>query len=84
MDLPWNCPIIRSLPVWAMSHIMRQTVNLLKEACKTAEKLKIPNLILYHTEEKNLKNRKKLYTEEGKAYYYGNLYVPYDLETFRI
>lgn len=55
-----------------------------KEACETAEELKIPNLILYHTEEKNLKNRKKLYTEEGKAYYHGNLYVPYDLETFHI
>ena len=56
----------------------------MREACQTAEKLMIPNLILYHTEEKNLKNRKELYTEEGKAFYSGRLYVPYDLETFEI
>lgn len=52
------------------------------DACQAAESLKIPNLILYHTEEKNLKRRKELYTEEGKAYYSGNLYVPEDLEVF--
>lgn len=55
-----------------------------REACQVAEELKIPNLILYHTEEKNLKNRKELYTEEGRTYYSGNLYVPYDLEAFEI
>lgn len=55
-----------------------------REACQTAEKLQIPNLILYHTEEKNLKNRKELYTKEGKTYYSGNLYVPDDLETFEL
>lgn len=53
-----------------------------REASRTAEELKIPNLILYHTEEKNLQRRKELYTEEGKAYYSGNLYVPDDLEVF--
>lgn len=55
-----------------------------KEACELAEKLGVSNLILYHTEEENLKDRKRLYTEEGKAYYSGNLYVPDDLETFTI
>ena len=55
-----------------------------REACETAEKLKIPNLILYHTEDKNIKNRKRLYTEEGKEYYHGSLYVPDDMETFEI
>lgn len=55
-----------------------------KEACQAAEKLKVPNLILYHTEEKNLKKRKELYREEGKEFYSGNLYVPYDLEIFEI
>ena len=55
-----------------------------REACQVAEELKIPNLILYHTEEKNLKRRKELYTKEGKMYYSGNLYVPYDLEVFEI
>lgn len=55
-----------------------------KEACETAEKLGIPNLILYHTEDKNIKERKRLYTEEGKVYYRGNLYVPDDMEVFEL
>ena len=42
------------------------------------------NLILYHTEDKNIKERKVLYTEEGKAYYHGNLYVPDDMEAFEL
>lgn len=53
-----------------------------KEACQVAEELKIPNLILYHTEDKNIRNRKELYTKEGREYYHGNLYVPNDMETF--
>ena len=31
-----------------------------KEACQTAEELQIPNLILYHTEDKNIARRKEL------------------------
>lgn len=55
-----------------------------KEACQFAKKLQVPNLILYHTEDKNILNRKKLYAEEGKAYYTGTLYVPDDLEEILI
>lgn len=55
-----------------------------KEACETASRLGIANLILYHTEETHLENRKELYTEEGHRYYSGNLYVPDDLESFEI
>lgn len=55
-----------------------------KEACQLAEKLGIPNLLLYHTEESHLAERKKLYTEEGRQYYHGNLFVPDDLETFTL
>lgn len=51
-----------------------------KDACQTAERLGIQNLILYHTEDQNLSERKKLYTEEGKQYYHGGLYIPDDLE----
>lgn len=53
-----------------------------KEACENAEMLGAKNLILYHTEDKNILNRKELYTEEGKQYYHGNLLVPNDLERF--
>lgn len=55
-----------------------------KEACQLAENLGIPNLLLYHTEETHLRERKKLYTKEGSRYYHGNLYVPDDLETFEL
>ena len=55
-----------------------------KEACQLASELKIPNLVLYHTEETHLAERKALYTEEGAQYYHGNLYVPDDLDTFEI
>ena len=55
-----------------------------KEACQTAEELQIPNLILYHTEDKNIARRKELYTSEGRGFYRGSLYVPDDMETFEI
>ncbi len=51
-----------------------------KDACELAQRLGIPNLVLYHTEDKSLSKRKELYMEEGKSYYHGNLFVPNDLE----
>lgn len=55
-----------------------------KDACELAETLKIPNLILWHTEDKHLSERKELYTKEGSMYYHGNLYVPDDLEVIKL
>jgi len=55
-----------------------------KDACEIAEKLKVKNLILYHTEDTHLENRKKLYSDEGKQYYSGNLFIPDDGEYFEI
>ena len=52
------------------------------DACKLAEELKIPNLVLWHTEDKDLAHRKQNYTAEGKAFYHGNLMVPDDGEIF--
>lgn len=49
-----------------------------KDACELAESLKIPNLVLWHTEDKSIEKRKKLYLAEGKPYYQGSLYVPDD------
>lgn len=51
-----------------------------KDACIRANELKVKNLVLYHTEDKNIHNRKSLYRIEGEKYYFGNLYIPYDLE----
>ena len=48
-----------------------------KEACETAQILGVPNLILYHTEDKNI-NKNELYTSEGKEFYNGNIVVPND------
>lgn len=52
-----------------------------KDAAELAEKLGVKNLILYHTEDKNIRKRKELYSEEGRKYFKGNLFVPDDLET---
>lgn len=55
-----------------------------REACQLAETLGIDTLLLYHTEETHGKERKRLYTEEGKRYYSGNLLVPDDGESFEV
>lgn len=55
-----------------------------KDSCELAEKLQVENLLLYHTEDKNISRRKELYHEEGSRYYHGNLYIPDDLETFTL
>lgn len=51
-----------------------------KDACETAARLGVKNLLLYHTEDMNIKERKALYTNEGKQYFKGNLFIPDDLE----
>lgn len=51
-----------------------------REACEWGTSLEAANLILYHTEDDTLDNRKKWYIEEGRQYYSGNLFVPDDLE----
>lgn len=55
-----------------------------KDACELAEKLKVRNLILYHTEDRNLSERKMLYYEEGSQYFKGNLFIPDDLESLEL
>lgn len=55
-----------------------------KDACELAETLWVQNLVLYHTEDDTIADRKNLYTQEGKAYYHGNLFVPDDLEIMNL
>jgi len=55
-----------------------------KDACKTASNLNVKNIILYHTEDKNILNRKKLYTDEGKKFFTGNIIVPDDLDVIEL
>lgn len=51
-----------------------------KEAAENAERLGVKNLVLYHTEDKHLSQRKALYTSEAASYYHGGIYVPDDLD----
>ncbi len=55
-----------------------------KDACEAAERLGVKNLLLYHTEDRNLADRKELYKEEGLKYYHGKLWIPDDLEVLEL
>lgn len=55
-----------------------------KDACQLAAQLNVKNLVLYHTEDANILQRKELYTAEGRQYFDGNLYVPEDLEVLEL
>lgn len=55
-----------------------------KDACELAERLRVKNLLLYHTEDKNISDRKRLYRAEGEKYFSGKIFVPDDLETLQI
>lgn len=54
------------------------------DAGQMAKKLGIKNLLLYHTEDSDLENRAKKYTEEAAQNFKGNIFVPDDLEVIRI
>lgn len=51
-----------------------------RDAAAAAESLHAGHLVLYHTEDKTLADRKARYTAEAKACYSGEVYVPDDME----
>lgn len=51
-----------------------------KDAALVAKQLNVENLVLYHSEDKNIAKRKLLYTNEAKQFFYKDIYVPDDLE----
>lgn len=61
-------------------HAYEKNHSTVKTACEKINSLNVENLILYHTEESHLNNRKELYIEEGKKYFKGNVIVPDDLD----
>lgn len=65
-------------------HPYEKKHSTVKDACEQAETLNVANLVLYHTEDKTIENRKELYGEEGRAYYSGNLWIPDDLEVIEL
>ena len=50
------------------------------DAAKTAAELGVENLLLYHTEDKNILRRKELYTAEAQQHFSSKVFVPEDLE----
>ena len=55
-----------------------------KDACVLAQKLNVENIVLYHTEDKNIKNRKELYLQEGREFFARNIFVPDDLDMIEL
>ena len=55
-----------------------------RDACELAQRLGVKNLLLYHTEDSDLLHRKERYTDEGRKYFAGNIFVPDDLETIML
>lgn len=51
------------------------------EAGKVAQDLGVKNLILYHTEDRNLATRRASYSAEAATHFTGTIYVPDDLDT---
>ena len=52
-----------------------------RDVCQTAEELHVKNLILMHTEDSHIQDRKRLYKEEGETVFSGKLWVPDDGES---
>lgn len=51
-----------------------------KRAAATAREMGVENLVLYHSEDSTIKERKTLYTAEAAAEFAGKIYVPEDME----
>lgn len=54
------------------------------ETADFAHKCGIENLIIYHTEDSNLTERKQQYISEASQYFTGNIFVPNDLEKINL
>ena len=61
-------------------HAYERFHSTVADTCKTAEKLQVQNLMLYHSMDNDLAERKTRYLEEGRRFFTGNLLVPDDLE----
>ena len=65
-------------------HPYEKQHSTVKDACQIAEQLGVKNVLLYHTEDKNIEDRKELYKKEGQCYFSGDIYIPKDLETIEL
>lgn len=54
------------------------------DAAKLASKLKVRNLVCWHTEDKTIERRKTDYSQEIAEHFNGNIFVPNDLERIKL
>lgn len=54
------------------------------DAARLAQALGVSHLVLWHTEDRNVSERKTLYAQEARRYYSGELYIPDDLDVIRL
>lgn len=55
-----------------------------KDVAIVMNNLNIKNLLLWHCVDNNIEIRKELFTKEAKEYFYGNVYVPNDLDEIEL
>jgi ribonuclease Z len=55
-----------------------------KDVAIVMNNLNIKNLLLWHCVDNNIEMRKELFTKEAKEYFYGNIYVPDDLDEIEL
>ena len=65
-------------------HAYEKNHSTVKSASKIMNELEVKNLILYHTEESHGDERKKLYMQEGKENFSGNIIVPDDFDIIEL
>ncbi|MEE0865452.1 MAG: MBL fold metallo-hydrolase [Clostridia bacterium] len=65
-------------------HAYQKNHSTVKSASEALNQLDVKNIILYHTEESHEDQRKKLYIQEAKENFDGNVIVPNDLEIIEI
>lgn len=65
-------------------HPYEKNHSTVKDACELAQHLGVSTLVIWHTEDKNYAQRQTLYTAEGKQFFNGTLFVPYDLDVIAL
>lgn len=68
----------------AIFHPYEKHHSTVQDACELAERLGVKNLLLYHTEDKNIRDRQKLYRAEGEPCFKGKLWIPEDLDVIEL
>ena len=64
--------------------VIKTIIDMILAKKQLAEELGVKNIILYHTEEKTLANRKENYTREAAENFKGRIFVPNDLEVIEL